>query len=177
MKYALALMLLIGASSTFAETKVYRWVDEKGVEHFADKPIPGVMAKEVDIQTFQGNVFNVPKATPSRVPKDKKNKPTADKKTKFAAEIVSPMDDAAIRSNDGSIEISVKIEPGMKVGQSLQLLVDGKPLGKKHKLTSIRATNIHRGTHSLQVQLINKDGKVIASTSTIKVHVLRASVG
>jgi len=153
------------------EMKIYRWVDEEGKVHFSDTAIPGT----VEVQLKQNNLFtanttNTPEAQISFADEDN-HKATIN----YHASITSPEDDQPLRSNDGTINIHVSIEPKKENEHSLQLYLDGKKLGSPQLSPTFRALNINRGTHQVQVELLDENGKQLAQTQIITVHLLRAT--
>ena len=95
----------------------------------------------------------------------------------YQATITSPQDDSAIRSNDGTLDIHVTTTPEKQNNQKLQLFLDGKRLGTPQISPTIRALNIDRGTHQVQVHLLDEEGKLLAKTQIVTVHLQRATVG
>ncbi|RJG50562.1 DUF4124 domain-containing protein [Motilimonas pumila] len=173
MKYIILSLLLVSWHGFASQDKVYRWVDDNGVVHYSDKAVAG--AKKVHIKISPSH--KVPMKASNQTPAAKAEQAAAKEKTvNYQARIISPENDGTIRDNSGNIFVNVEVTPEFDGDHSLQLLIDGKPLGGKIKSTSLKATNIDRGTHTLQVQLIDKGGKIIASTSSITVHLHRAGL-
>jgi len=150
--------------------KIYRWVDKEGKIHFSDTAVPGtseIKVKESNLLstgTVQGITLNQ---------SDADNKSNKDAPLSYQATITSPENDQALRSNNGNIDIHVSIEPAKKNKQTLQLYLDGKKLGSPQISPIIRAQNIDRGTHQVQVELLDKDGKELAKTQIVTVHLQR----
>ncbi|MCG6200206.1 DUF4124 domain-containing protein [Psychromonas antarctica] len=168
-----ALIFIFSSATALADTKIYHWVDEQGKSYFSDTAPPG--AKEISI-SHQNLLLH------SQVTKPKKDTPTAlDQLQKTAIEyqatITSPLDDVALRSNAGTINIQVSTTPEKKNNQKLQLFLDGKALGEPQISPSISAQNIDRGTHQLQVQLLDEDGALLTKTQIVTVHLQRVAVG
>lgn len=171
MKYLFLLLGFFALNLSAAQTDtVYRWVDKNGTVHYSDKKVAG--AEKISIQISPSHkVPAAPVSTPS------KTTPVAEQsKTQYRASITSPAHDSTLYDNNGTISVNVDIKPAFEDGQTLQLLIDGTPVGEKHQSTTLLVTNIDRGSHNLQVQLIDKSGKIIASSEIITVHLRRASV-
>lgn len=173
MKYLFLLLSLCSLTLQASDVdEVYRWIDKNGVLHYSDKQING--AEKIRINVAPSNKVNTPPPSDSATPT--KPMPVAEKSnTKYQANISSPEHDSTIFDNNGNISVVTDITPAFEDGQTLQLLVDGTPVGEKHQSTTLLATNMDRGSHSLQVQLIDKNGKIIASSQIITVHLRRAS--
>jgi hypothetical protein len=160
----------IFSSMATATTKIYYWVDEDGKRHYSDT---------AELGTTEINVVNKNIITSDNVQPATKPKNTAVVKEEpaiiYQADITSPENDSPLRSNDGSINIQVKITPEKKSTQKLQLFLDGKALGNPQISSTIRAANIDRGTHQIQVQLLDESGKVLARTQIVTLHLQRIS--
>ena len=173
MKYLFLLLSLCSLALQASNVdEVYRWIDKNGVVHYSDKQING--AEKIPINVAPSNKVETPAPSDNAAPT--KPMPVAEKSnTKYQASISSPEHDSTIYDNNGNISVVTAITPAFEDGQTLQLLIDGTPVGEKHQSTTLMATNIDRGSHSLQVQLIDKNGKIIASSQIITVHLRRAS--
>lgn len=160
------------SSLTAATTKIYHWVDENGKSHYSDT---------ADLGTEEIHVINENIVTSNNVQPPTMTKNTASLKDEpaiiYQADIISPEDNRPLRSNDGSINIQVKITPEKNPAHKLQLFLDGKALGKPQISSTILASNIDRGTHQIQVQLLDESGKVLARTQVVTLHLQRISGG
>lgn len=169
------LCFFVSTHSIAAQTKIYHWVDEDGKTHFSDTALPGTGQIEVrnenilstDKQTTNKAAENAPLASSG----DDNNEATIN----YQASIVSPENDTALRSNDGSINIHVTTNPVKENTHKLQLFLDGKALGSPQISPTIRAQNIDRGTHQVQVQLLDENGNILALTQIVTVHLQRAT--
>ena len=171
---ALALTLPLAA-----QEKVYKKIHPDGSVEYSDKPIPG------------GELMNVPKGTVVTLPKPadfKAAETTGERKAaekKQAAEhaavytrfeIVRPKDDEAIRSNSGDFTAQLVLEPGIVEGDRLRWKMDGNVVEGAGSLTLIMR-NVDRGTHTLQAEIVDGQGKVIKSTPVVTFHLLRHAGG
>jgi hypothetical protein len=172
-----SLIFIFSSISVSAETKVYYWVDEQGKSHFSDTASP--KAEEITVNN-QNLLFNN-KTDGQKTEMKNEETPVDNKESQAAIEyqatIISPQDDTALRSNDGTINIFVSTTPEKNDKQKLQLFLDGKALGAPQISPTMRALNIDRGTHQVQVHLLDEDGKLLAKTQIVTVHLLRANVG
>ncbi len=91
------------------------------------------------------------------------------------AEILSPADDAAVRSNAGTLTVLVRVDPQMQDGHRLQLLLDGVPSATAARNSEFHLENINRGTHGLQLQIVDDTGRVLFTGSPVRFHLLRHS--
>ncbi|MDA7745807.1 DUF4124 domain-containing protein, partial [Psychromonas sp.] len=107
MKFSVACvstLLFLSTSIVQAETKIYQWVDADGSTHFSDTAVPGTE----QITAGNKNLVSADVLKPNSTTKKQSTTPTQDKAISYQAEIISPQDDMAIRSNEGTIEVHVK---------------------------------------------------------------------
>jgi len=180
MKYSVACLsvfLFLYTALSQAETKVYHWVDKQGKSHFSDTAPAGT--EELIIEN-QNLVSPPPISQNQHLTNNDVNKKNNNTKKQTAinyqAEIIKPQEDMAVRSNDGTLDISVKITPEKNTDQYLQLLLDGLPIGSPQISSTIRALNVDRGTHQIQVYLQDEAGKVLTKTQIVTVHLQRAII-
>lgn len=146
---------------------VYKSVDESGNAVFSDKPTKG--SQKIELQETQ--IIRLPAAEPM---------PTMPGQEKLPIEyksiiITTPQDDAAIRANNGGVDVAVSIDPGLKDGHTLVLYVDGKEVSSGAS-TSAKLNNLDRGTHSLRASVKDADGRIKTSSKTVTFHLLRHSI-
>lgn len=156
-----------------AEMKIYHWVDENGKTHFSDTAVPGTPELDVknnNLLTTDKNNNQQSNSVANQLPKN-----DDDEAINYQATIVSPEDDQPLRSNDGTINVHVVTEPEKKNSQKFQLYLDGQKLGSPQISPTMRALNIDRGTHQVQVELLDENGKVLAKTQVVTVHLQRAT--
>lgn len=174
MKFSLLFLSLLFSSffslTHASDLKIYRWIDDNGNVHFSDTSTPGTEEFEAKDYTLLTSKEATTESQPAIIENDNQ-----EIEVRYTATILSPSDDKAVRSNDGTINVNVSIEPKKDNDQTLQLYLDGKKLGEPHVSTTIRARNIDRGTHQLQVKLLDKDGKQLAKTQIVTVHLLRVT--
>ncbi|TEW54208.1 DUF4124 domain-containing protein [Psychromonas sp. RZ22] len=176
MKFAivcLSITLFLQAPLLHADTKIYHWVDENGNSHFSDTAVPGTEQITADNKNL---VSAEALKADSTAKKNSGSVVKAEKGIEYQAEIISPQNDMAIRSNEGTLEIHVKITPEKTNTQRLQLILDGEALGSPQISPTIRALNVDRGTHQIQVQLLGAKDKILATTQIVTVHLQRVSI-
>lgn len=166
-------ILLTISSLAFAQT-VYTWTDNNGVIHFSDTP-SGKNVKAIQMPDYhQPSPPPAFEAETKVDPKsDKKdNQPTA--LSPLDITITAPEHDQALRSNAGMITIRAELNRKLSVDETLQLQMDGANFHAPTTRPLWELRNIDRGTHTFAIQAY-RDGKLIASSSPITVHLLRSS--
>lgn len=178
MRKILIISLLL-ATGIAGATNIYQWTDESGRTVFGDKPPAGVEATPIKVR--EPTTFSAPPPSDfkSSSTEEAERKAAEDAaKPKYQVSISSPANDEPVRSNPGNIAIMISSEPALnaEAGHKFQLLMDGSPVMTSQK-TSVVLTNVDRGTHTLQVQVIDETGKVLESSETSTFHMLRFAGG
>lgn len=163
---ALVISLTIPVLAT--STKIYVWRNEKGVLVFSDSPRAG--AEEVKLKPESATIpaMNVETSLLDIKPKELRKD--------YEVVITQPKNNTTIRDNTGSIFISGGIKPIFQRGFRIQLFVDGKAHKKPQTHTMFSLKNIDRGEHQIKMDLIDQEGKVIASSKLTTFYMHRASV-
>jgi len=148
MRIGILILALTLALPLAAQEKVYKKVNPDGTVEYSDKPIPG------------GELMSVPKGTVVTLPKPadfKAAETTADRK---AAEKQRAEEHAAAYTRFEIVR--PKDDEAIRRGSgSLTLIM----------------RNVDRGTHTLQAEIVDSQGKVVKSTPVITFHLLRYAGG
>lgn len=165
--YLIVLIVILSSTAVYAtSTKVYVWRNEQGVLVFSDSPRPG--AEEVDVKTDNDVLPSVDTSILDIKPKEIQEQ--------YHVEISQPEDNATIRDNTGSVYIAGRIKPIFKQGLKVQLYLDDKPYEKPQANSMFVLRNVDRGEHQVKMDLINAQGKVIASSKPITFYMHRTSI-
>jgi len=117
---AALLMLPVLAYAADRKPEVYKWVDDKGVVHYTDKPPSenATPAKLPPLQTYKGGT-----------PPDLSRFDKGGGKATGAAQIqvVTPAQDETFRSGERTVPVAVVLTPQLTEGQRLVYLLDGTP--------------------------------------------------
>ncbi|BEE15906.1 MULTISPECIES: DUF4124 domain-containing protein [Aeromonas] len=168
-------LLLITAGAEAA--KVYSWVDGNGVTHYTDAPPPGKKAQEVDLRTAP-----LIGSSPRSVQVENFNALTgADAKkeqeaAKLVIELLSPEQGSTLRDNTGNIVFQGQITPQPPTQYDVRLKLDGKAAPIVSNSLAIRVENLDRGAHEAQLELLAKDGTILAKSTPVTFYLHRASV-
>ena len=174
---------------------VYKGVDANGNVTYSDTPSNGAIeiapsaVNEVP-STLEGEAKGVP-AKSNEASQDQKNLPMLDKtketvltpETNTSAQaknyalfaIEKPRDQETIQ-NQPTFTVEMKIDPVLKPGDKIQLILDGKPVGQPEANMQIDLVNVSRGTHHLYAVLIDERNTVVRRSNEITIFVHRASI-
>ncbi|WP_020410663.1 DUF4124 domain-containing protein [Hahella ganghwensis] len=148
--------------------EIYQWVDDQGNVEFSDQPREGAVLIEVqDPATISlpklSNIPNTP-ASKTQTPDDPYRKLL----------ITFPEDGSAFHSGNGNVTVLTEVAPSLYPNHSLRLSLDGTVVGTS-KENFFSLTNINRGTHVLQLDIID-NSSVIRSGPSITFTIHRPSV-
>jgi uncharacterized protein DUF4124 len=152
--------------NTIAQTSVYKSVNEEGVVEYSDQPREG--AETIKVKNPQS--ITLPKgADVFTSPKDEKR--GDDKNTYQSIVITQPAHDSAFNSGSGQVSILSETTPPLSSNHSIQLVVDGTRYNS-NKSGSFNLSNVDRGTHQVQVNVIDAAGETLISSdvTTFTLH-------
>ena len=151
----LAMCLFISASIT-AET-VYKKTNPDGSVSFTDQP--STDTEEVKIR--KPTTF-----APLRLP-SLRSPNTKAKSINYDVTIIEPSNDSTIIGTT-SIKVSVTVTPELPHSHMFRYQL-GSQVVNSHS-TAVSLDNIARGTHVLNVSVINREGEVISPGSSVTFH-------
>lgn len=91
--------------------------------------------------------------------------------------VATPRPGETIHDNNGTLAITVLLLHGavLTEGGRLRALIDGRPFGGDQATAKFVLNDIDRGEHTLQVQLLDAEGVVMATSVLVTFHMWRAS--
>ncbi len=169
--FLITLITLIALLPWQAGAQVYKHVDEKGNITFTDQPSPN--ATPVEIST--PNTYRPPSTTAYPKSTATTDDQATANKVDYSVSITSPSDETIIPRGPGNFSLSARVSPSLKSGHTLQLLMDGAPRKAPQSHGGWSLTNVFRGEHKLEVAVIDKSGKTLATSDPVTVYVFRPS--
>ncbi len=172
MKHLTLIIIIYFASSANAH-QLYRHVDSNGEVYFTDQPSPD----SVPVEISPVNV--VPELQPSRVTPTETEKPEATLASYKYFNILSPIEDQAVRANDGNVIINISLQPALKPGHTIKLKIDGDEgkLVKSGESLTVNLFNVSRGLHTVQAFVLDVSGNMLMHAEPVNFHVLRVAIG
>lgn len=168
MRTFIAILLMCAAGLAQAADKpLYRFVDDKGVVHYTDKP-PSKNAKPMQRDKL-GKLTTAPVAASSSV-----SLPAI---PRFAVHFDTPTPGQVYHGDAAEIPVALSVMPGLIRGFGLMLKVDGENVGKK-PLREIHSSlrDLGAGPHTIEAVLMNARGQELARSSPLKIQVQPAAV-
>ncbi len=161
LKWSTLLLLLFPVVSPAG---IYKWVDEKGVLHFSDQAEPGAEPVELRPATLY-----MPAPIPALQSDQQPVATEAPASTAVSYEQVSiskPANEETIHSNEGSVIVAFSSTPALAKDDRYKLLFDGQEVSSEgeNNLPLMELQNVGRGTHTLQVEIVDQSGKTLVSS-------------
>lgn len=174
--YLMVFFILLGINPAVAQ--IYQWTDGQGVVHFSDKPVPG--AKVITLPESQIATKPIPQdssAEKKLLQPDVSDEAAEADSAYRELLIVSPADEETIRNPQGYIPIVIDLKPELKKGDLLQVVFDGKPVGEPQVNPGMALQGVNRGSHTLAVQVVNAQGRVVLVSPSITIYMQPPRVG
>jgi len=177
MKRVLTLSLLVLFTSTHAE--VFRQVGPDGSVTFTDMPAPG--AERVQVEPAQ--TVNLPPVPPRATQTERSGDDVSGERKPTVSygrfEILAPSNGDSIRANDGSVTVSLLLEPALVPGHKIELVLEGQGGGKVYSGSSMsfNLIQLSRGEHKVSARVKDARGGQLVETGTVSFNVLRVARG
>ena len=133
MRAVLFTLMLVAVSAMASTTPIYKWVDENGVTHYSDQPHPG--AQKIQIQEAQTYKAPVGQRAPPAIPR----RPST--AAAYSTCVVSRPTSQEMFQNTQTVPASVHVEPDLRAGDRISVLMDGAPVSADIPVDSEFALN------------------------------------
>jgi hypothetical protein len=167
----LVLALAAGLSGAASASDVWKWVDERGITHYSDQPVPGA----IKIEVRAGNIAQGPAED---APPSASGSPPAAAVTNYRNfEIWRPENDQVFSNTGGQVNVEIRIEPAVGPGHTVNLYLDGKLVtGSARNALSYSLTGVTRGTHNVTATVTDQRGKQLQETKSVVFTVRQESI-
>jgi hypothetical protein len=169
-KWLILLSALLGTPASSAPA--WTWVDANGTVHFSDRPVPG--ARQLELGGAQP-VGSVPPPAVRSTPRAT-TRPGDSARVEYQIEIVSPAEQETLWNTGGTLSVELRSSPGLQPGHRYDLVLDGQRRNLNTTSSRVDLTNIFRGTHTLQVAVIDAAGMELARSASRTFFVQQTSV-
>jgi hypothetical protein len=164
------LILLSALSGTAAiAAPAWTWVDANGTVHFSDRPVPG--ARQVEIAGAQG--FGAQAAGRAPSASGQAGTPGA---IYQVVEVVSPADQETLWNIGTQLPVQVRFQPALQPGHRYDLVYDGQRRNMNATVTRVTLPDVFRGTHTLQIVVIDSAGAELMRSAPRTFFVQQTSV-
>jgi hypothetical protein len=157
---------MAAASAALADT--YVRVEKDGTKTYSDRPIPG--GKVVVLESAQ-TYTAAPVVSDSSRPLEEQMLSNA-ANFRYATCAISPSNDETFQ-NPESVSVAFSSDPALRNTDTLNMSVDGAPLGRGESTTVISMPD--RGTHTVSAQIVDSSGRTLCSAQST-FHVQRSNL-
>lgn len=156
-------MVLGYSLATSAQSKIYKYTDDKGKVHYSDQK-PFANAKEADLKSIVVIPAKQFSPAPNRSRETHKEKQAEKKFVDF--EMVTPANEATLSGTGGNVLASVKLDDGVPTNYRIKFYIDGVAHGNVDSDSQLIA-GIVRGEHTIYAEMIEiSTRRVILTTPT-----------
>jgi uncharacterized protein DUF4124 len=148
----LSTLLVTGANGAPAWT----WVDDNGVVHFSDRPVPG--ARQVELSGAQGFGASTTRPTTAATPASAQPPQGAARAAYRAINIVSPTEQQTLWNIGTVLNVQVEMDPPLLATHRVDLIFDGQRRNLDSASMQMTVNDVFRGAHTLQVVVIDPAG-------------------
>ncbi len=166
--FALLGLCLAFVSFNSLAGEVYKTVDENGKVVYSDvKPSQAAEPHKLPaINSQKPGKHSASSTRPKPKPAPNFNK----------VKILYPLQGNTIFANQGGLTIRAQAQPYLPPGATLQAFINGTPQGRAGTSTEFSIPEIERGTKIISVIMKDQEGKVLATSDSVTVHVKRPSL-
>lgn len=166
-KYILLAVLFLPMCASAA---IFQSRDAQGNVTFSD--IPTTNSTVVNIAPSQ--TFQAPTPRPNTNTSANMNNTPAAVYTSF--QIVVPEQNGTVRDNNGTVNVTVALNPFLKSNNNIAIFLDGKQIGDPQPTIQFILQNVDRGTHTLLAKIVNNKGVVLQQSNQVTFHLHRARI-
>ncbi|HUQ53904.1 MAG TPA: DUF4124 domain-containing protein [Gammaproteobacteria bacterium] len=165
------LILLSAFSATAVNgAPAWTWTDASGTVHFSDRPVEG--ARRVELSGAQGfGSAGAVRSAPRTTASDEQAGSLYQ-----AIDIVSPADQETLWNVGGVLNVQVRFQPALQAGHRFDLAFDGQRRNVNTTTTRVALPDIVRGSHTLQVVVIDAAGAEVTRSAPRTFFVQQTSV-
>ena len=132
---------------------VYKVTDADGNVTFTDTP---PLSSDGTIEEHSVHAPNT--AKPAETTRAPAAPVEVEEPIRYDTRIVTPADNATIPMGPGNFAVQAALNPRLASNETLQLLLDGEPVGAPQRIANWQLTNVYRGEHQLQVVRLYASG-------------------
>jgi hypothetical protein len=171
MRTALYVLLALAAVPAMAGQTVWKWVDEKGVTHFSDSPVPGATKMELNSSAPRSSTEPAPTYTPAPTT----TRPTGPAYSRLVVE--SPQPDESVINAGGKVTVRLASTPALAQDHIVTVYIDGARVeGFPPNGMSYELSDVPRGSHTLKFVVSTRQGEMVQESPTTTFHVRQESI-
>jgi hypothetical protein len=176
MRTVLLLLAIFAASALANAQTVWKWVDEHGVTHYSDRPVPGATKMELSAGSSSTTTIATPPPGSSAPPRERPQRGQAGPLYQTLA-IASPTSGESIINTGGLVQVSIRLEPALQSDHELHVYLDGRRIESDvRNATEYSLTEIPRGEHMLVAAVTDRRGHRVQESERVTFYVRQTSI-
>lgn len=161
------LPLAVLSAGQHAQDTGYKITRPDGTVEFTDRPSAG--AQQITLPKSQGYQAPPP---PAAAPAAPPAEPAGVPYRQFA--IVAPQPEQTIPSGENSVTVTVALEPALRPGHEMVILLDGKEVARG-AASDFSLAEVERGSHALSAEVRDAQDAVVQSSPPVTFHMRQHS--
>ena len=164
------LCLLLGLSlAAGASAEIYKTVDKDGKVIYTDKPRGDQPAEAVDLPPIN----TLPPENADNFPKPQQD--NQQEAINYQVNIISPRENVTIPPGQRDLGIAITLNPPLAGDHWLLYFMNGELL-EETRDSNIVVQDVFRGSHTLEVEVIDSNGNSLGKSAPVIVNVIRPTV-
>jgi len=170
MRTIIALIVVLASGAVLAQA--YRWVDEEGVVHYSDRPQEG--AEQIILPQSTRPSRSVAPVDRARSGDQQEAEQPAAPFSYDVIEVVAPAPEETLWNIEGTLNVSLRVEPGLRPGDQVKVYFDGemRPVSG----TSFQLQEVYRGVHNIQAEIVDPTGKTMGRSLPNRFYVQQNTI-
>lgn len=167
-----AVLLVLACACLNAQAEIYSHTNAQGEKSYSDRPTAGQTAQPVELPAIN-RLPPVQRHIKLSPPVSQPSEPVV---TYSQVQLLQPTAQQNLHNSGRSISIQVASNPALPSGHSYQLWLNGQPFGPTSQSTHWTVNEVDRGSHSLQVHVLDAQGRSLRASDSIQVHLHQTSL-
>jgi hypothetical protein len=171
---ALFIVVALASAAAWGSADVYRWTDANGQSHYSDRPQPG--AERITITVTPPASGSPEGNTPAASGQEPDDEPAAPVDRYQSLTITSPAQEQVLWNIEGQLDVAAAVQPPLQPGHALQFTLDGRTEVAEPGSTRVQFQEVFRGEHSLQVEVVDAQGRPLVASPTTRFFVRQTAL-
>lgn len=178
MRTVLLLLAMLAAPALVSAQTVWKWVDDNGVTHYSDRPVPGATKMELSAGS-RGTSESTPQSPPPSpsLPPPRSNAQQERASAYRRLRITKPAPEESIVNTGGVVQVTVQIDPALRPEHEVHLYLDGqRAQNATGGDSSFVLAEVPRGEHTLTAVITDRRGNRVLESERVTFYVRQASI-
>jgi hypothetical protein len=166
--------LFVFLALALGSAEVYRWVDADGQAHYSDRPERGAERITITVSPPAGNPAR--NGSPNVSTQARGDEPPAAITGYQSLTITRPTQEQVLWNIEGQLDVAAEVQPELQPGHALRFQLDGRMILAEPGATRTRFSEVFRGEHTLQVDVVDASGSALIASPTSRFFVRQTAI-